>query len=640
MKCNRKDYIAGDIGSKQFGRMSPAIVVLLVACFVSSVAWADPPLSRSVLVLDQSAPLRPWSSTIIRAVQSGKSDKSGNSISYYVEHLDLFGFSKRQYDDNLRKHLGDKYRGKPIDVILSIGPSALDFAMELRATEWPAVPIVFTAISEATAPHPIPPKTTGIFVQKTFANMVKAARTIVPNLKRLVLVGNPFEGAIYYPQFAKEIPELSGEFEIIDLMGLPVTEIRQRVAALPPDSAVFYFGINADPERRYATALEALPLIAETTNRPIIGDGETQVGAGAIGGFVLSPGEIGRDAGRLIMRILDGENASNIPVTTGATLKPMFDWRQLQRWNISERLVPVGSEVRFRPLGMWEQYRAEILVACVALLLQAMLICWLVYERRCRHIAEVRSRSSIAELTYMNRRAAAGQLSASLTHEVNQPLAGIAASASAALRWIRAETPNIEKAGAALEGIVAASHRAGDIVASVRAMFKKDAPQKVSADINQIILTVLSIVRVELRRRGVTLQTQLNEHLAIVQADKVQLQQVVLNLVMNGIEAMQSAQPRVLKVQTDQTKSGAVRVLIEIREQGLIHLTLIGFSSRYSRLKRPGWGWAYLSAIRSSRATMVGFGRRQPKNEARSFNLNCRSVVPRARWHKGSFGSK
>jgi signal transduction histidine kinase len=531
--------------------------------------WADPLLSRSVLVLDQSAPLRPWSVTIITAVQSSKSDKSGNPISYHVEHLDLFGFAKRQYDDNLRNHLSDKYRGKPIDVILSIGPNAFDFAVKLRATEWPAAPIVFTAVSEATAPHPIPPNTTGIFVHKTFANMVKAARTIIPNLKRLVLVGNPFEGAIYYPQFAKEIPELSGEFEIIDLMGLPVREIRQRVSALSADSAVFYFGINADPERTYATAVEALPLIAETSNRPIVGDGETGVGAGAIGGYVLSPAGIGRDAGLLVMRILDGENASNIPVTTGTTLKPMFDWRQLQKWNISESMLPVGSEVRFRPLGMWEQYSAQILAVSVALLFQTTLICWLVYENRRRHLAEVRSRSAMAELTHMNRRTAAGQLSASLTHEVSQPLAVIVTRAGAALRWLRAESPNVEKAEASLEGILAAGHRAGDIVASVRAMFRKDAPQKASTDINQIIRTVLAIVRVELQKNNIDLQTQLDEHLPPVQGDKVQLQQVVLNLVMNGIEAMHSVRPRVLKVQTDQAKPGLVHVLVEDTGTGI-----------------------------------------------------------------------
>jgi signal transduction histidine kinase len=156
-----------------------------------------------------------------------------------------------------------------------------------------------------------------------------------------------------------------------------------------------------------------------------------------------------------------------------------------------------------------------------------------------------------------------GQLAASLTHEISQPLAGIAARASAALRWIRAEKPDLEKAGAALEAIVAASYRAGDIVTSVRAMFKKEeAPKKVSVDINQTVLTVLSIARVELQEHGVELQTHLNEHLPPVQGDKVQLQQVILNLVMNAIEAMHSVRHRGLKLQTDQTQSGMVRVLI------------------------------------------------------------------------------
>jgi C4-dicarboxylate-specific signal transduction histidine kinase len=218
---------------------------------------------------------------------------------------------------------------------------------------------------------------------------------------------------------------------------------------------------------------------------------------------------------------------------------------------------------------MWEQYSAQILAAFAALLFQATLICWLVYEHRRRQSAEVQSRSAMAELTHMNRRAAAGQLSASLTHEVSQPLAVIVTRAGAALRWLRAENPSVEKAEAALEGILAAGHRAGDIVASVRAMFKKESPRKASTDINQIIRTVLSIVRVELQKYNIDLQTQLDEHLPPVQGDKVQLQQVVLNLIMNGIEAMHSVRPRVLKVQTDQAKPGLVHVLVEDTGTGI-----------------------------------------------------------------------
>ena len=328
-----------------------------------------------------------------------------------------------------------------MDVILSIGPGALDFTLKLRAIAWATVPVVFTAMSEQNLPHPLPPNTTGILVQKTFANMLKAARLLVPELKQLVLVGNPFDGAVYYPQFAEEIQSLSRQFEIIDFMGLPVRDIRQRVAALPPESAVFYFGINADQERTYASAVEALPLIAETTRRPIIGDAETEIGTGAIGGFVLRPTQVGRDAGRLVMRILNGESPSDIPVTTGETLKPMFDWRQLQRWAISESVLPAGSEIRFRPPSMWEQYREQILLVCAALLIQASLIAWLVYEHRRRHLAEVQSRNSMAELTYLNRKAAVGAVSASIAHEVNQPLAGITTRASAALRRARGREP-------------------------------------------------------------------------------------------------------------------------------------------------------------------------------------------------------
>jgi signal transduction histidine kinase len=156
-----------------------------------------------------------------------------------------------------------------------------------------------------------------------------------------------------------------------------------------------------------------------------------------------------------------------------------------------------------------------------------------------------------------------------LTHEVNQPLTGIVTRASAVLHLIRAEKPDLEKAAAALNDIVAAGHRASDIITSVRVMFEKDASKKVPIDINRVILTVLSIVRVELQKHGVVVRTQLNEHLPIVQGDTVQLQQVVLNLVMNAIEAMQSVRPRVLKVQTDQTKFGMVRVLIEDMGTGI-----------------------------------------------------------------------
>jgi signal transduction histidine kinase len=561
MGCNKICRILRNFGPKQ---RSATIFVCLLVWLVCSRSWAEPSLPPSVLVLDQSAPLRPWSTAIMHAVQSVKSDKSGRPISYHVEHLDLFGFGRRQYEENLLSHLIDKYSDKPIGAILSIGPGALDFAVKLRAAGWPAVPIVFTAVTEESAPQPLPPKTTGFFVHKTFANMVKAAQTIWPDLRRLVLVGNPFDGGVYYPQFASEVPTFSAKFEIIDLMGLPVSEILRRVAVLPPDTAIFYFGINADAEMRYASAVEALPLIAEASSRPIIGDAETEIGAGAVGGFVLRPHEIGLDAGRLVMRILDGEEASEIPVATNSTtLKPMFDWRQLQRWNISESMLPMGSEIRFRPPGIWEQYSLAIMAAIAALLFQAGLIVWLIGEHRRRQLAEISTRNAMAELTYMNRHAAAGELSASIAHEVSQPLTGIVARASAARRWLAKETPDIEKTRAALNEIEAAGHRASDILRNVRSMFKKQTDDKSQLDVNRLIGSVLDLSRIDLRKHRIDVRSELDDRLPPVLGNEVQLQQVILNLVLNAIDAMRTVEPRVLSVESKLNGHGTVHVSVE-----------------------------------------------------------------------------
>ena len=121
-------------------------------------------------------------------------------------------------------------------------------------------------------------------------------------------------------------------------------------------------------------------------------------------------------------------------------------------------------------------------------------------------------------------------------------------------------------------------------------MFKKGPSERVPTDINQIILTVLSIVRVELQQHSVDLQTQLNEHLPNVLGDKVQLQQVVLNLVMNAIEAMHSVRPRVLKVQTDQTNPGMVRVSIEDTGTGIDPSNLDRIFKPFFTTKANGMG--------------------------------------------------
>jgi signal transduction histidine kinase len=570
-------------------RLLLRIATISIACLCVTPLAAEQP--RTVLVLDQSTPFTEYFGKLFASFQLTL--KAGSDLPITIDLERLGQLKGAEYDRVLHTFIREKYGSRPIGVIVANGVDALHFAVNLRNDLDPGIPIVFSGVDyDSAAQLSLPPNITGTSTRRTIRQVLIVANALVSGFKRIVVVGDPLEEQTYRRHYKKELLAIGEEVEFVDLTGLPMNELRKRVAMLPQDAAIFYTTMSSGSSGARYDPNDALALIAEVANRPIVIDQETRLGYGGTGGFVLQAAPIGETTARIVLRLFNGESASSIPVTVGEFVKPVFDWRELKRWNVPESSLPPGSEIRFREASVWEQYRQHIIIVCAALVLQTALIGWLIYEIGRRHRAEVRSRSAMAELTYMNRRATAGQLSATVTHEINQPLAAIAARASAAQRWIGGEKPNLEKARAALEGIAAASHRASGIVTSLYAMFQKDAPEKVSTDINEMIQTVLSIVRVELQKHGVDLHTQLDQRLPTIQGNRVQLQQVVLNLVMNAIEAMHPVQRRVLKVQTDQTEGGMVRVLIEDTGTGID-------PSRLGRIFKP---------LFTTKATGMGMG--------------------------------
>lgn len=388
---------------------------------------------------------------------------------------------------------------------------------------------------------------------------------------------------------------------MIDLTGLPLAQLTQRLTDLPGDSAVVYVGFSTDVTGEHYLPAEASQIVAEAANRPTFGDSEPYIGLGSVGGLVISPGGIGRVAARFALRILDGENASDIPIANSEEiLRPVFDWRQLQRWGISENRLPVGSEIRFRSPTAWEQYRWQIMLISAALVLQSFLIAGLFYEHRRRRQAEVEASRRMAELAHMNRSAAIGQMSASIAHEINQPLGAIAMYAVAGLRWLAKDAPNVDEAAQALKNIVSSGNRASQVVEALRAMFKKEISSRTLVDINDAIREVLTLLHIELDEHDVLTKATLKKGLPCVMADRVQLQQVIFNLVRNAIEAMSStaAGSRVLRLRSDVTETGECIVAIEDSGPGIEPETLKRIFEPFFTSKSKGMGMG-LSICRS-----------------------------------------
>jgi len=172
-----------------------------------------------------------------------------------------------------------------------------------------------------------------------------------------------------------------------------------------------------------------------------------------------------------------------------------------------------------------------------------------------------------AELTHANRAAAMGQVTASITHEVSQPITAMLCNAEAALSWLDSQTPHVGELRRALASIVTDANRAGEVLDWIRTLIKKAPAQKESVDVNNAILDVVTMARSELIRHGVSLQTDLAE-VPLIEGYRVQLQQVVLNLILNAVEAMSCLDepPRELRVSTTRNASGAI--LVAVRDSG------------------------------------------------------------------------
>jgi signal transduction histidine kinase len=266
------------------------------------------------------------------------------------------------------------------------------------------------------------------------------------------------------------------------------------------------------------------------------------------------------------MRILGGEKAGNIREESSTFAKPKYDWRELQRWGISEKLLPPDAEVDFKTLSAWDTYRWWIVLICLVILAQAALISRLLYEQRRRRQAEVQSRQRMTELAHVNRYSMAGELTATITHELNQPLGAILVNAETAELMVKSPTPDLEGIREILADIRRDDVRASEVIRRLRGLLKKAPFELKDIDLNDVAQeTVRFLSALAIAREFDLISLVAPMHLPI-KGDRVQLQQVILNLIVNAMDAMSgvpSAQRRV-KVSTARGGNSAELVVSDV----------------------------------------------------------------------------
>jgi signal transduction histidine kinase len=556
---------------KANGLSSPrtSIFLLMLALFLPPAydASASSPQKRALLLYSEHK-AHPAHELTDQGIRTAFRSNKLFDVQLYTEHLDVSRFGSSGHAHAMADYLKRKYAGTEIDAVIAVYAAAINILINERGGKvFPGVPIVACEITRDTAENldrsPWRRLVTGVIIGDNAAIVLETALRLRPGTKGVAMVAGTSPNDAHN-EFYRALKLYAGRIELIDLTKLPIQETLARVASLPPGTIVLYSSIFKDGANQNFVPREALSLISAAANQPVFGLYDSYMGYGIVGGTLMSFDQQGREAATLALRIMGGESPASIPFGGEQAYITAFDWRELKRWKIPETVLPAGAEIRYRVPSLWEEHRGTILGGISFIIIETLLIIALFVNLRRRKKAEFEARQHRNELEHVARTATMGELTSSLAHELNQPLAAIRNYANAAQRFLSQDDPDSTKAKEALEGIVRDDRRAAEVISRVRGLLKKEEPRYRPLYMNNLIQDILGFVRSDSVLEGLSIETELALGLPAVLGDRVQLQQVLLNLMLNAVDAMNKAKPnlRKLVIKTENEEDRGVKVSV------------------------------------------------------------------------------
>lgn len=422
---------------KKSGLLIFSLIGLLVCGLAPVARGQDAAEIKKVLVLYWDSKDFPGNISFDQGFQAGLSADPSTKWELYSEYLDSARFPGERQTELLHDYLAGKYSGQKIDVVIATPDPALNFLLKYRANLFTASPIVFVVV-QRPAPEVLAAGAglTGIIRANTHRRTIDLALKLHPDTRDVFIIsGTPERDKRFENLSRQALDGYENRVRLNYLTDLPVNELVNRVKDLPRQSVILYVwqrAVNEDDEKSLQT-YQVLEKVRQASSVPIYGMGSRNIGYGIVGGYVQDSERNGLETAEIVRRILHGARAQDIPVDSAGSV-PMFDWRELRRWNISESSLPNGSVVRFKELTIWEQYKLRIIGAVALFILQTLIITLLLFERRRRRLAkEALDRLNVELETRIEQRTAAlnaksRELEAfaySVAHDLKAPLRGI-----------------------------------------------------------------------------------------------------------------------------------------------------------------------------------------------------------------------
>ncbi|WP_061848634.1 HAMP domain-containing sensor histidine kinase [Bradyrhizobium sp. DOA1] len=514
-------------------------------------------LKRVLILHSFGREFRPWSE-YARDIKTELERQSPWPLDIQEHALLTARFNNPGPEAPFVEYLHSLYQGALPDIVLCIGAPAARFAQRYRAKLFPDTPLIHAVVEHRLVDRAnLSSNDVIVAVRNDFLIAFEHILQLLPDTKSVAVVigASPLE-KFWLEEVKRELKPLDARVELVWYSDLSFEDILKRAAKLPAHSALFWGLMSIDAAGVVHESDIALRSLHAVANAPIFSYAEPFFGDSTVGGPMQLITETSSRTVSAAIGILGGATPGSINYEPIGFAAPRYDWRELQRWGISESRLPPGSAILFREPNIWQRYRWQMLMIAAVFLVQAGLISGLLHERRRRRFAEVESRQRLAELAHANRYSAVGELTTSIAHELNQPLGSILTNAETAELMLRANSPDINEVRQILADIRRDDQRASEVIRRLRSVLKKTPFEVKEIELNDTVREAIGLVKaVADGRRIALIYTPVLVDLD-VKGDPVQLQQVILNLIMNAMDAVSDANADKREVSVSTVRAG------------------------------------------------------------------------------------
>jgi PAS domain S-box-containing protein len=366
-------------------RSTGILVAVALVALGSRPAAAGTAPRRTVLILHSTPRDLPGVRELDTAVTDGLRAASKVGVDLYVEYTGLDRFTGPTYERDLLALYNEKYATRKVDLVIVVGPSALDWLIKQRFLADVPVITCYVARRLVEAARLERPELTGGVPPQNAPATLELMLRMFPATRRIhVVLGSSDYEREQAVQGQRIFKSFEDRVQLDYLNDLTLPAIESRLAALPDEDLVLFGSMMRDASGQDFDTNQALTRISAASRRPVFGVVAEDLGDGILGGVLLSMELSGKVAAEVGARVLAGERASAIPLTRDAGAAPMFDWRQLQRFAVRERELPAGHVIKFRQPSVWELHKREISAGVGVIIVETLLVAGLIIQLRRR----------------------------------------------------------------------------------------------------------------------------------------------------------------------------------------------------------------------------------------------------------------